>query len=92
MKKEWKPTSAKYGSGEELWIGKIKVGSWFNPSVPKGSDTVYRASVDLPSINMKKGTTDFPNRELAKARVERAVDTWFKWLEEEPEIKTETAR
>lgn len=81
LKKEWKETRAKYGSGEELWIGKIKVGSWFNPVGSKGDPMRYRAVIDLPGITMKPETVDHPDREAAKTRVERAVDTWFKWLE-----------
>lgn len=82
MKKEWKPTRAKYGSGEELWIGKIKVGAWFNPTVSKSEATKYRTQILLPGITLKEGTIDWTTADAAKARVERVVDTWFKWLEE----------
>lgn len=79
---EWKRTRARYGSGEELWIGKINVGSWFNPVVPKGSPSKFRAMLHLPGLEMKPETVDHDDAESARQRVERAVDTWFKWLNE----------
>jgi hypothetical protein len=78
MHKEWKPARGKYASGEELWIGdNICVGSWFNPTISKGEDTKYRASINLPSIAIKAEFVDHADRDRAKAVVERVVDRWF---------------
>lgn len=82
MQGVWKANTGKYTTGEVYWIGKINVGAWFNPVVSKGEPTKYRAMIELPGIKMKEGTTDFNNAEDAKKRVEAAVATWFKWLEQ----------
>ncbi|MDO6966965.1 hypothetical protein [Rhizobium alvei] len=79
----WKRNTAQYSTGEILYIGKIAVGGWFNPTVSKGDPTLYRARIDLPSLTMSRATIDFDNHEKARARVEAAVKTWFKWLEQE---------
>lgn len=79
----WKPARHKYASGQECWLGKICIGSYFNPTVRKGEPTVYRAATVLPGIVMKGGTTDFPNDELARARVEAVARTWFNWIQQE---------
>lgn len=82
LKGIWIRNQAKYSSGENYRIGKIDVGAWFNPVVSKGESTVYRAQVNLPSMEMKEATIDFPDAEQARKRVESAVATWFKWLEQ----------
>lgn len=84
MQGKWVRNTGRYASGEFYKIGKIKVGSWFNPTVSKGQPQIYRAVCDLPGITLKEGTTDFATAEEAKARLERAVATWFRWLDEEP--------
>lgn len=83
MEKTWKPARGKYTCGEELWIGKIPVASWFNPVRSKGDPTAYRAQIDLPGIAMKKDRIEADSADEIKARIERVVDTWFKWLEVE---------
>ncbi|QWY83183.1 hypothetical protein [Rhizobium phage RHph_X2_24] len=79
---KWKQNTGRFASGEIYVIGKIKVGSWFNPSVARGDPTICRAAIDLPGIALKAGTTDFSTPEQARERVERAVATWFSWLEQ----------
>lgn len=81
--KEWKPKRAKYGIGEELWIGRRCVGAWFNPTVSKGSPSIYRAVVHLPDFRLKEDVQDKDNRDDAKLIVERSVDAWFASVMEE---------
>jgi len=83
MNKVWKKSKAKYGSGEELWIGRRCVGCWFNPVVSRGSETLFRAQTHLPSIAIRPELVDSPTSERARAVVEAIVDSWFKGLEEE---------
>lgn len=83
MKKTWKPARGKYAHGEELWIGKVPVASWFNPIGRKGEPTMYRAEIKLPGISLKSGRETADSKDEIKARIERAVDTWFTWLEVE---------
>lgn len=82
MKKEWVVPKRYRGAGEDLYIGKVLVGSWYCPLGAKGEVTKYRAQLNLPGLHMRDDSVDFPDAEQAKARLERAVDTWFKWLEE----------
>lgn len=80
----WERNTAKHSSGETYRIGKIVVGKWFNAIVSKGQPSLYRAMLDLPGLTMKPDTIDHPTPEAARARVERAVATWFAWLEQQP--------
>ena len=82
MKGVWRINKAKYASGEEYMLGIVRVGCWFNPTVSKGNQIVYRVSIELPGINMKKGTTDYDTADKAKKRLEQAVENWFKWIQE----------
>lgn len=83
MNKVWKKNRAKYGSGEELWIGRRCVGCWFNPVVSRGSEALFRAQTHLPSIAIRTDLVDSKTAEGAKAVVEAIVDAWFKGLEDE---------
>jgi len=81
MKGVWEPQTGRHESGESYRIGKIIVGSaGYNGARSKGDPLAYRATIDLPGIALKKGTTAFATIEEAKARTEAAVATWFKWL------------
>lgn len=77
----WSPNTASYGSGEIATIGRVKVGSVFWHGSSRNNPLVWRAAINLPGITLKEGTTDFADIEEAKARLERAVATWFAWLE-----------
>lgn len=83
MEKTWKPARGKYASGEELWIGKVPVASWFRPTRSKSEKTIYRAEIKLPGIMFKEGRNDADTVEEIKSRIEEVVDTWFKWLEQD---------
>jgi hypothetical protein len=83
MKITWKPARGRHATGEELWIGKRCVGCYFQAVVPKGSPTIYRASIGLPSISIKPEFVDHRMPAQAKAVVERMVEIWFRSLEEE---------
>jgi hypothetical protein len=82
MEKTWKHTRAKYGSGEELWVGKVCVAACFNPVGSKGSPTKYRAEIRLPTIAMKQDRQEADTAEEIKRRIENVVDVWFRWLDE----------
>lgn len=80
MQGKWERQTGKYQSGENYVIGKICVGSASYASVSKNEPAKYRAFLELPGLKMSEGSTDFSTIEQAKARVERAVNTWFSWL------------
>lgn len=77
----WEMQTGRHESGENYRIGKIVVGSaGYNGTRSKGDPLTHRAYLLLPGITMKDGTDRFPNMEEAKARLEAAVATWFRWL------------
>lgn len=77
---KWERQTHKYSDGENYRIGKIVVGSAFYSSTTRGDPAKYAVQIDLPGI--RQPTDRYVNVEDAKARVERAVAVWFRWLDE----------
>ena len=72
----WKISKAKYISGEDLFLGRIRVGSaHYDGMTPKGSDEKYRAGCILPG--MLSMTEHFKTIEEAKSCVEAYVAKWL---------------
>lgn len=80
MQGKWERQTHQYSYGENYRIGKVIVASAFYQSGSRNEPTKYVVRVDLPGI--KSPTDLYTNIEDAKARAERAVATWFKWLGE----------
>lgn len=80
MRGKWVKDTRKYSFGEIYKIGRIPVGSAFFHGGSKGDADKYAVSLSLPGI--KTPTDRYTNLEDAKARVERAVEVWFSWLED----------
>lgn len=78
----WERTAGQYNYGDTCYAGKVPVGSVYQPSVSRGQTPPWRAGIKLPGITLKEGATDFATKDEAKARVERAVRTWFAWTQE----------
>ena len=84
MKRVWKRDTHQYASGESLFVGRIKVGwAGYDGNRSRNDTKKYKARIDLPSIKLADETVYHETAEDAKARVERALDTWIKWFEEE---------
>lgn len=77
---KWERQAHKYSDGENYRVGKIVVGSAFYSSTTRGDPAKYAVQIELPGI--RQPTDWYVNIEDAKARVERAVATWFRWLDE----------
>ncbi|MCG7507102.1 hypothetical protein [Mesorhizobium retamae] len=76
---KWVKQTGPYQNGENFVLGKVVVGAAsYNGTRSRHDPKSYRASIELPGIKMKDGTTDFETLEEAKTRVEAAVATWFK--------------
>ncbi|MEZ2132495.1 MULTISPECIES: hypothetical protein [unclassified Sinorhizobium] len=78
----WERQTGKHQLGENFRIGKVVVGAAFYSSTTRDDPLKYAVRVDLPGI--KNPTDRYTNIEDAKARLERAVATWFRWLDERP--------
>lgn len=77
----WKRSTAKYSNAIDCYCGIIRVGHVFVPaSRPRDSEPFYRAEILLPGVEMKKETIDHKTEEAAKERLEKAIATWFIWV------------
>ena len=79
MKGKWEKQTGEYQWGEDYRIGKIIAGSAQHVSGSRDEPPKFGAFYFLPGI--KTPNDRFTSIEDAKARVERGVSTWFKWLE-----------
>lgn len=81
MKGEWTPKTGRLENGENYRIGRIIVGevSW---SATRSKDAPKKWGIHIALPCIKSPTDRYTNIDDAKARVERAVRTWFSWLEE----------
>jgi len=79
MEGKWEKQTGNYQWGENYRIGTVIVGRAQHISGSRGEPTKFGAYYDLPGI--KSPADRFATIEEAKARVERGVSTWFKWLE-----------
>lgn len=77
---KWEQQTGNYQYGENYRIGKIIVASAFYRSGSRDAPAKYAVRLELPGI--KNPSDLYTNLEDAKARAERAVSAWFKWLEE----------
>lgn len=72
----WIKQTGKYASGEELTLGKVKVGwAGYSAMVSKSDTNKYAASVTLPGLSPI--TDRYSTQEAAKARVEHTVGVWL---------------
>jgi hypothetical protein len=78
MQGTWERQTGKYQQGENYRIGKVVVGSAFYSSTSRTDTLKYAVRLDLPGI--KSPDDRYADIEPAKARLERAVATWFHWL------------
>jgi hypothetical protein len=79
---KWVKQTRQHQNGEDYVLGKVTVGSAsYNALRSREDPLAYRAFIILPGIQLKAGTADFATIEEAKARVEAAVSTWFKWVQ-----------
>lgn len=78
----WERQTGQYQWGESYRIGKVVVGRAQHVSGSRDEPPKFGAYYDLPGI--KTPDDRYTNVEDAKARVERGVATWFKWLGEKP--------
>ena len=82
MQGVWEKQTGKYQFGENYRVGKVVVGSAFYASTTQGDPLKYAVKIELPGI--RQPTDRYTNLEDAKARLERAVNAWFSWLEQKP--------
>jgi hypothetical protein len=80
---EWSRRTARYGTFDEAFIGKVKVGYVCAALGRQGEETQYAVRCTLPDIAPKKEFAVRPSVEEAKVVVEALVRRWFKKLEEE---------
>ncbi len=81
MQGKWERQTGKHQSGENYRIGKVVVGAAFYSTTTRDDPLKYAVRLDLPGI--KSPEDRYADIEPAKTRLERAVSTWFRWLEEE---------
>ncbi|MBD9542925.1 hypothetical protein IB276_26110 [Ensifer sp. ENS04] len=79
---QWERQTHQYSCGENYRIGKVIVGSAFYKSGPRDEPAKYALCINLPGI--KSPEQLYTNIEDAKARLERVVATWFRWINERP--------
>lgn len=90
-KGEWIQQTGQHMSGEGYRIGKVFVGSAYYSALTSRDDPLrYRCRIDLPG--MKQPQEAYTTIDEAKARLERAVATWFRWVEEEPAARSALAK
>lgn len=78
---KWEKQTGRHQLGEWLSVGKIVVGSAFYSGTKSRDDPrKYAVSITLPGI--KNPEQHYETLDEAKARLERAVATWFKWAQE----------
>lgn len=77
----WEKQTGNYQHGENYRVGKVVVGSAFYKSTTRDDPLKYAVQIYLPGI--KNPDDRYMDIEQAKARLERAVATWFRWLKEE---------
>ena len=83
MKKEWIAKTERFSTGEFYRVGKVVVANYFHASVSHREPAKYRCMIELPGIRIKPEFMDHATVEGAKAQIERSVETWFKWANEE---------
>ena len=76
MNFKWSPKTQPYATGEDLYLGKWRVGSYYYDSM-KGQNEKDKYSVDmmLPGIRNHQGS--FAKIADAKAMAEKVVKYWF---------------
>lgn len=76
MKLEWKTATGKYESGQNLFMGRVKVGTaHYSGMRSKGDPLAHACSCVLPGL--KPINDRYVTIEEAKARVELAVEAWL---------------
>lgn len=72
---EWKNGESKYSSGESLWLGDIKVGTYFWGGIIHEDKEPYKVSLHLPGFTLKKKS--YATVDDAKKAIEGFVRRWF---------------
>jgi hypothetical protein len=77
LKFQWKAKTGQYQTGDECFLGKIKVGEYnWNGSRSQGStDPSYVASSTLPQLSKRLYDND---TDMLKQRLEAMISAWFK--------------
>ena len=73
---EWKESTAKYTTGENLFLGRWKVASAYYDGTSANSENKWAAACALPGIKDRLG--HFDTIETAKKTAEEAVVFWLK--------------
>jgi hypothetical protein len=89
MQGKWERQTHRHSCGENYRVGKIIVGSAYYSSTTRGDPLKYAVTIDLPGI--KNPDDRYADIEPAKARLERAVAVWFRWIAEEKIADKETS-
>ncbi len=71
----WKISKAQYSSGEDAFLGSIKVGSIHWNGIDRDPNLRYVATCLLPGIKPQLGK--LPTEQLAKNAVEMAINAWI---------------
>jgi len=80
MNMKWEKSTLQYTSGENLFLGKWRVGGiHYNSLKSKDDPLKYKATCRLPGIKDDLG--HFEDEDKAKSIVEFAVDHWIKGAE-----------
>ena len=73
---EWERMPSRYSQGEQLRLGKYKVGEFFyNSSRSRDDPKCYRVTCDLPGIIKVLG--NYETTDEARARLEKVVTHWI---------------
>lgn len=73
---QWKKTPGRYAYGDDLYLGRWKVGSaGYDGTQSKGSPEKYFAQSRLPGLKAHLG--NFDTLEGAKTKVEYATQMWI---------------
>lgn len=73
----WVTKTGKYETGEDLKLGKVKIGSaHYNSLRSKDDPRAYRASCELPGME-RLNSLQYVTIEEAKAAAEERVRVWF---------------
>ena len=81
MIKQWKKQTGRFQSGERYVVGKIVVGHYNYASVSRGEPSAWDSHMALPGFGTP--TTRHASEDEAKQRIERAFETWLKWLNDD---------
>lgn len=80
MKMEWVKTPGRYADGETLKVGLVSVARVYNPVRSRSEGKTYMVNMLLPGFKCGSFDAQYETIERAKLRAERAVKSWFEWV------------